>query len=87
MLIKGDFYRLTSIDDSSPFWDLELLKTIKSKTNPREEFVNAGYGMPLESAILRIINFAISRKHDTLSLSEYLTEFKKEKECIMKEMG
>ena len=36
MQIQGDFYKITSIDDSSPFWDLELLKTIKSKTNPRQ---------------------------------------------------
>ena len=86
MQIIGDFYRITSIDDNSPFWDLELLKTIKSKTNPRQEFINVGYGMPLESAIKRIINFAIANKHDTLSLSEYLIQFKKEKECIMKKI-
>lgn len=77
MQIQGDFYKITSIDDSSPFWDLELLKTIKSKTNPRQEYVNAGYGLTLDSAIKRIIQFAISSKYDVLTLKDYLQAYKK----------
>ena len=83
MQIQGDFYRITSIDDSSPFWDLELLKTIKSKTNPRTEFVNAGYGLTIESAIRRIIQFTICSKHDSLTLKEYLNEFKRLREELL----
>ena len=82
MQIQGDFYRITSIDDSSPFWDLELLKTIKSKTNPRQEYVNAGYGLTLDSAIKRIIQFAISSKYDVLTLKDYLRAYKKLSESI-----
>lgn len=82
MQIQGDFYRITSIDDSSPFWDLELLKTIKSKTNPRQEYVNAGYGLTLDSAIKRIIQFAISSKYDVLTLKDYLLAYKKLSESI-----
>lgn len=82
MKLVGSFYKLTSLDDNSPFWDLELLKTIKSKTNPRTEYVNAGYGMTLDSAIKRIIHFAISSKYDTMELAEYLKEYKKIKEEI-----
>lgn len=77
MQIQGDFYKITSIDDSSPFWDLELLKTIKSKTNPRQEYVNAGYGLTLDSAIKRIIQFAISSKYDVLTLKDYLQAYNK----------
>ena len=77
MHIQGDFYKITSIDDSSPFWDLELLKTIKSKTNPRQEYVNAGYGLTLDSAIKRIIQFAISSKYDVLTLKDYLQAYNK----------
>ena len=77
MQIQGDFYKITSIDDSSPFWDLELLKTIKSKTNQRQEYVNAGYGLTLDSAIKRIIQFAISSKYDVLTLKDYLQAYKK----------
>ena len=75
MVIEGANYKLTSIDDNSPFWDLELLKTIKSKTNPRTEFVNAGYGLTIESAIRRIVKFTICSNHDSLSLKEYIKEF------------
>lgn len=82
MQIQGDFYRITSIDDSSPFWDLELLKTIKSKTNPRQAYVNAGYGLTLDSAIKRIIQFAISSKYDVLTLKDYLRAYKKLSESI-----
>lgn len=77
MIIEGANYKLTSIDDNSPFWDLELLKTIKSKTNPRTEFVNVGYGLTIESAIRRIIHYNICSKHETLTLKEYLDEFRK----------
>ena len=77
MQIQGDFYKITSIDDSSPFWDLELLKTIKSKTNPRQEYVNAGYGLTLDSAIKRIIQFAISSKYDVLTLKDYFQAYNK----------
>ena len=82
MVIEGDFYRLTPIDDTSPFWDLEILKTIKSKTKPRTEFVNAGYGMTLESAIAKIIQYAICSKHDKLTLKEYLDEYTRVKRTI-----
>lgn len=82
MQIQGDFYKITSIDDSSPFWDLELLKTIKSKTNPRQEYVNAGYGLTLDSAIKRIIQFAISSKYNVLTLKDYLRAYKKLSESI-----
>lgn len=82
MQIQGDFYKITSLDDSSPFWDLELLKTIKSKTNPRQEYVNAGYGLTLDSAIKRIIQFAISSKYDVLTLKDYLRAYKKLSESI-----
>lgn len=82
MQIQGDFYKITSIDDSSPFWDLELLKTIKSKTNPRQEYVNVGYGLTLDSAIKRIIQFAISSKYDVLTLKDYLRAYKKLSESI-----
>ena len=67
MVIEGANYKLTSAYDNSPFWDLELLKTIKSKTNPRTEFVNAGYGLTIESAIRRIIHYNIFSKHQALT--------------------
>ena len=49
MVIQGDFFRITPSSESSIHFDLELLYKIKGK-NPREEYKNAGYGMPLETA-------------------------------------
>lgn len=84
MTIQGDFYRITQVTESSPFWDLELLKEIKSKTNPRKEYQIDGYGMPLESALLRIIRYATSQKLDeTATLVEYLNAFKQVKKEIL----
>ena len=48
MVIEEADFRLTS-EVSDYFWDLELLYTVRPKGKPeRQEFKNAGYGMPLE---------------------------------------
>ena len=68
---------MTQISQSSPFWDLELLKTIKPKGGePRQEFVNAGYGMSLGHCLRSIMSFRIATKHeDAVTLRQYLKEF------------
>jgi len=85
LTIEGSFYKIVPINDNAPLYDLYLLRSIKSKTNPRDEFQLEGYGMPLESAIGRIIRFAISNEHqdEVLSLREYLDEY----EHISKELS
>ena len=90
MIIQGNFYRIEPINDNSPLWDLYLLRKVNSKTNPREEFQLAGYGMPLDSAIGRIIRYAINSKYgkdEITTLKEYLNVFKQIKEEIYKEVG
>lgn len=82
MVIQGDFFRITPSNEASIHFDLELLYKIKGK-NPREEYKNAGYGMPLEAAIKKCIQFALNQKFEVLSLKEYLEEYKK----IQKEIG
>ena len=79
MTIEGSFYKIVPINDNSPFYDLYLLRSIKSKTNPRDEFQLEGYGMPLDSAIGQIIRFAINNEHkdEVLSLKEYLEEYER----------
>ena len=65
-------------------------KKVNSKTNPREEFQLEGYGMPLDSAIGRIIRYAINSKYgkdEITTLKEYLNVFKQIKEEIYKEVG
>ena len=90
MIIQGNFYRIEPINDNSPLWDLYLLRKANSKTNPREEFELEGYGMPLDSAIGRIIRYAINSKYgkdEITTLKEYLNVFKQIKEEIYKEVG
>ena len=83
MIIQGNFYRIEPINDTSPLWDLYLLRKVNSKTNPREEFQLEGYGMPLDSAIGRVIRYAINSKYgkdEITTLKEYLNVFKQIKE-------
>lgn len=90
MIIQGNFYRIEPINDTSPLWDLYLLRKVNSKTNPREEFQLEGYGMPLNSAIGRIIRYAINSKYgkdEITTLKEYLNVFKQIQEEIYKEVG
>ena len=90
MIIQGNFYRIEPINDTSPLWDLYLLRKVNSKTNPREEFQLEGYGMPLDSAIGRIIRYAINSKYgkdEITTLKEYLNVFKQIQEEIYKEVG
>lgn len=90
MIIQGNFYRIEPVNDTSPLWDLYLLRKVNSKTNPREEFQLEGYGMPLDSAIGRIIRYAINSKYgkdEITTLKEYLNVFKQIKEEIYKEVG
>lgn len=82
MVIQGDFFRLTPVHEHSLQFDLDLLYEIKGK-NPRKEYKNAGYGLPLETALKKCIQYAINQKFEVLSLKEYLDEYKK----MQKEIG
>lgn len=84
--IEGKFYRITPIDDNSKFFDLELLYKIKGK-NPREEFKVAAYGIPIESALERIISFAVNQKLEgVITIKQYLDEYKQQREQFRKEI-
>lgn len=82
MIIQGEFFKITPVSEHSLHYDLELLYEVKGK-NPRQEYKNAGYGMPLETAIRKCIQYALSQKFEVLTLQEYLDEFKK----IQKDLG
>ena len=88
MIIEEQDFKLTSIkNDGSLFWDLELLFTITPKKGEsRKEFKNAGYGLTLENAIKRIINFRIENRHSVLDLKQYLDEYKKESNKLKQDL-
>ena len=81
MIIQGEFYQLTPVNEHSLQWDLKLLYKIGGK-NPREEYKDAGYGLTLENAIKKCIQYALNQRFEVLSLKEYLDEFKKLQEEI-----
>lgn len=86
MIIQGEFYQIIPISDHALLYDLKLLYNIGGK-NPRKEFKDAGYGMPLETAIKKCVQFALSQKFDTLSLKEYLIEFNKMQKDIQQNIN
>jgi hypothetical protein len=78
MVIEEKDFRMTQISQSSSFWDLEVLKTIKPKGGvARQEFTNVGYGMTLGHCLKSIVNFRLSNKHleDVVSMKQYLKEY------------
>lgn len=83
-IVEKDF-KLNSVGKDSLLWDLSLLQTInKGKSNEREEFKIAGYGLTLERALTIA---AHARVHTKLSdkevrLQTYISEFKKIKKEI-----
>lgn len=79
MIIEEKDFRLIPNSDHSIFFDLELLYKVKPRNGePRLEFKNVAYGIGLEAALKKVIQYRISCKHNTVKLKEYLDEFKKE---------
>lgn len=85
MVIEEKDFRLTPVSDSCPVFDLELLSTIRPKgKEARQEFKNVAYGISLESALRKVIQYRVSRKHDTVNLATYLKEFREELDSLRK---
>lgn len=79
MIIEENDFRLTSINEHSLLFDLELLYTIKPRNGtPRKEFKNVAYGLPLDSALFKVVQYRISNKFETTTLKSYIEEFKKQ---------
>lgn len=90
MTIEEADFRLTPCSETSSQFDLELLYVVnKGKDNERTEFRNAGYGLSLESAIRKITMSRIGNKYGegTISLKQFLEEFKGEIEKIKQMCG
>lgn len=90
MTIEEADFRLTPCSEASSHFDLELLYVVnKGKDNERTEFRNAGYGLSLESAIRKITMSRIGNKYGegTISLKQFLEEFKGEIEKIKQMCG
>lgn len=76
MIIQGDWYKLIPVNEHSTQFDLELLYKIKGD-NARKEFKIVGYGLSLETAMKKCIQYALSQKFEVITLKDYLTEWRK----------
>lgn len=80
MVIAGPDFRLTPTSPDSLFFDLELLYIVKPKNGePRQEFKNVAYGVTLETALKKVINYRLSCKYPNkkvISVKQYLLFFR-----------
>lgn len=82
MIIEEEDFRLIPSGNS---FDLELLCKVQPKgKEARFEFKNVAYGISLEYAIKKIIQYRISQKYkdEAISLRTYFKEFKEELDSI-----
>lgn len=78
MIIEEADYKLESINDVSPLFDLELLRVVnKGKNNERTELKNEAYGIPLDTAIKKIAHYRACKKfpEGKATMLEYLNTF------------
>lgn len=79
MIIEEPDFKMTSVDDTGDFWDLELLYTVKPKGKPeREEFKEMGYGLKFSTCVRKITNYRLSRKKEIRGFREYVLDYIKE---------
>lgn len=83
MVIEEADFRITS--SGGPFWDLELLHTVRPKDKPeRQEFKDSGYGLPLSACMDRIVNHRLSLGKEVFTLIEYVQDYKKYRDLLDK---
>ena len=83
MIIEEKDFRLTPVSETSPMFDLELLYTVRPRgKEARQEFKNVAYGISLESALKKVIQYRVSCKHDTTDLETYLKDFREELDSL-----
>ena len=84
MIIEGEDFRLTPINEYTTMYDLELLFTVKPRgKEERQEFQNAGYGLPLDHAIHKIIQYRVNKKNsDIITLETFIKSWKEESNKI-----
>ena len=83
MTIEEKDFRLTPVSETSLMFDLELLYTVRPRgKEARQEFKNVAYGISLESALKKVIQYRVSCKHDTTDLETYLKDFREELDSL-----
>lgn len=77
LLIKGNDFEMEQVK-ASPFFDLSVMTSInEGKDSKRLELKLWGYGMSFENCVKTIIAHRLSIINKTVSLTEYLSYYKK----------
>ena len=82
MKIEEEDFIIEQTSDTSFFFDLEIKVLVKEKIkgkvtgNESYKFKKAGYGMPLENCIKKIVLNRLNRKQEVYSLKEFMKEYK-----------
>ena len=88
MILEEHDFKLTPVNESSISFDLELLCKVQPKgKEARFEFKNVAYGISLESALRKVIQYRVSCKRDTTDLSTYLKDFRGELDSLKELCG
>ena len=78
MIIEEPDFRLT-LSASGLSWDLELLRTIKSRDgSAKEEFRLEGYGIPIDRCLQIISNYRLEKKQEVYTLKKYISDYKQQ---------
>ena len=77
MKIADKDFILTSISETSMFFDLELLiNIINPKTKEeREDFKTVAYGLPLDVALQRIASYRAVKGIEVIDIEAYINKF------------
>ena len=77
MKIADKDFILTSISETSLFFDLELLINLKNpKTKEeREDFKTVAYGLPLDVALQRIASYRAIKGIEVIGIETYINKF------------
>jgi hypothetical protein len=87
MIIEESDFRLETVDDTTPLFDLELLHTVnKGKSNERSEFKVVAYGITLDNALKRVIYYRLNNenKDKAITLAQFLKRYIQENNKLIK---
>ena len=79
MLIKEVDFQMKPCDADPSRYDLAFVKTVKPRDGspPRKELGTPMYGLSFDACMRHIIGYRMSLKQNTYSLAQFLKEYKK----------
>ena len=89
LTLKGEDFILEQLDTGSFMFDLKLKRTVHGKNGvDREEFKIDGYGMPLNYAFGKIVNYRLARQYngEVAMLKQFIADYRKAAKLVYHEL-